>query len=251
MPDSAIFLLPLVGVIAGLLNVAAGGGSALTLPLLIFLGLDGPLANGTNRVAITVQSGTAILGFRAQGLRSLKEPLLLALFAPPGALLGAYAAVDMSDALFRKILALVLVFVAASILLKKKDARTNQDSSLSPGKKFALAASGIFAVGFYGGFIQVGVGFLLMAVLYRYLGDDLALVNSYKVVIVLVFTAPALAVFAWHGLVDWKAGALLALGNSAGGLLGTRLSVKGGNKAVRLVLALAMTIMALRLTGIF
>ncbi len=102
-------VLTLVGILAGFLNVLAGGGSLLTLPLLIFFGLPAATANGTNRVAIFCQNIFAITGFKRQGV----FPIRLALLCTPPALIGSYIganlAITVDEMLFRRLLALVMV----------------------------------------------------------------------------------------------------------------------------------------------
>ena len=89
----------IVGVVAGAINTLAGGGSLITLPVLIFLGLPATMANGTNRLAITVQSVLAVAGFKKKGVSDFKSSLLMSLPALAGALVGAQIAVDISDVL--------------------------------------------------------------------------------------------------------------------------------------------------------
>jgi len=93
----------LIGIIAGFTNVMAGGGSTLTLPALILLGMDSALANGTNRIAIVVQNAFALWSFRQQDVHQFRRSLELALFTLPGAILGALLAVKISDIWFQQV----------------------------------------------------------------------------------------------------------------------------------------------------
>ena len=240
-------ILFFVGLAAGFLNVMAGGGSTLTLPVLIFLGLDSATANGTNRIAIIIQNISAILSFRKEKYSKFKISLKLALFTLPGAVIGALAAVKMSDALFQKILAVVMIGVVISMILpRKKIENENPEGELS-WKIYAA----MFGIGFYGGFIQVGVGFLLMAALLYLMKLNLVFVNMHKVFIVLIYTIPALFIFAYSGNVNWLLGLTLAAGNAAGAWQAAKLSVKKGEKAVRFVLIAAIIIMAMKLLNVF
>ena len=105
-----------VGVVAGVINTLAGGGSLITLPMLIFLGLPATVANGTNRLAITVQSMLAVAGFKRKGVSNFKLSFLMSLPALIGAIIGAQLAVDVSDILFKRILAVVMILVLGLIL---------------------------------------------------------------------------------------------------------------------------------------
>ena len=93
-------LLAVTGVAVGFLNVTAGGGSLISMPILIFLGLEPAMANGTNRVAILIQNITAVSSFRSHGYSEMQRSLGLALCTVPGAIAGAFAACVIIVALF-------------------------------------------------------------------------------------------------------------------------------------------------------
>ena len=115
-----------------------------------------------------------------------------------------------------------------------------------------LATVGVmFAIGFYGGFIQVGVGLLIMAGLYHVMKMNLVFVNMHKVFITLIFTIPALLIFMWTDNVDWLLGLVLAAGNAVGGWWSARISVRGGEKVIRYIMIVAIFIIALKLFGLF
>ncbi len=236
-----------VGAIAGVINIMAGGGSSLTLPALIFLGLDGATANGTNRVGILIQSIFATLSFRKEKITGLNISLRLAAFTIPGAILGALIAVRMTDRWFEIILGIIMIGVIISMLIpQSKNLVTTTE-----GQKTWLIYPIMFAIGFYGGFVQVGVGFLIMAALYHLLKINLVFVNMHKVFITLIFTIPALIIFIWTDNVDWLLGLVLAAGNGVGGWWAARISVKGGEKVIRYVMIVAIFIIALKLLGLF
>ncbi|MDE2727780.1 MAG: sulfite exporter TauE/SafE family protein [Gemmatimonadota bacterium] len=237
-----LFLLAGVGVLSGFLNVMAGGGSLLALPVLIFLGLPGNVANGTNRVAIVAQNASAVTSFFKQGYAELRTMLTLALCAVPGAALGAYLGTQVSGELFNRILGGLMILLLILMSRKQRDAETTEKP-----KRLLLGHVLMVAVGFYGGFIQAGVGFFLMAVLYRVVGLDLVRVNAFKVFIVGIYTLVALAIFADKGQVLWLLGAALAVGTTAGGWIGAHFTVKRGEGLIRMVLNVVLVVMAIRL----
>lgn len=239
-----------MGIVAGFMNVMAGGGSLLTLPLMIFMleadpayaGRAGVLANGTNRVAILVQNISAVLGFRKKGVSDFAVSLKLAALTLPGAILGAISAAQITSASFKKILGFVVIGVVVLMLQKKK---LNQ-ATLSKAHS-VLGYLAMFGLGFYGGFIQAGVGFLFIVVLHGVMNMDLVKTNMHKVFIVLIYTVPSLVVFAIGGNVIWWMGLVLAGGNATGGWLGTHFAVKKGEKFIRIVLFIALVVMAVKL----
>ncbi|HDP67086.1 MAG TPA: sulfite exporter TauE/SafE family protein [Candidatus Marinimicrobia bacterium] len=238
-------LLFAVGSIAGFVNVNAGGGSTITLPTMIFLGLDSTLANGTNRVAILIQNIFAVSSFRKQEVHQFRESLKLSYITLPGAVAGALISVRISDEWFQRILALVMIAVVVSMFIPRTQKIYTEEISTAERRWLIYVA--LFFIGFYGGFIQVGVGFLFMAALYHILKISLVHVNMHKVFIVLIYTIPSLAVFALSGKVNWIVGICLAAGNAAGAWFGAKASVKGGEKLIRGVLALAVVLMAVKL----
>ncbi|MGA7305990.1 MAG: sulfite exporter TauE/SafE family protein [Rhodothermales bacterium] len=247
MPElTSLLILFGVGLLAGAINVMAGGGSTLTLPTLIFLGLDAATANGTNRVAIILQNIFATWSFGREKVSRVRQSLTFALWTLPGAIAGAILAVQISDEWFRRILGVVMIGVVISMLLPRGKKETTAE-----GVSSWWIYPSLFGIGFYGGFIQVGVGFLLMAAFYHLLKMNLVFVNMHKVLVVLVYTVPALLIFALTDHVDWTMGLSLAAGNSVGGWWAARLSVRRGEKMIRYVLIVAVLIMATKVLGIF
>ncbi len=237
-----------VGSIAGFINVNAGGGSSLTLPTLIFMGLDGALANGTNRIAIFIQNIFAVASFRKNKMHQFRTSTELSLFTLPGAILGAILAARISSVLFERILGGVLIFIVISLFFSRSYKDRNPDQKEQRSWWIYPALLGI---GFYGGFLQIGVGFLFMAALYHLLRVDLIAVNMHKVFIILIYTLPALLIFMWTDNVNWEYGLALAAGNAFGGWWGAHVAVKGGERVIRIILAVAISIMALKLFRLF
>lgn len=238
-----LLLLFAVGVVAGVLNVLAGGGSMLTVPMLIFAGLDPTTANGTNRVAIALQNLAAVGRFRALGAgESMASSFKLALWTLPGSILGAWLGASMDDAVFRLVLVGVLFLSTASLFLPK-----SMISGKGEGKGRWLIYPAMLGIGFYGGFIQIGVGFLFMAGLRGLLGMDLVRVNVHKVFIILVYMLPALAIFVWMGKVDWGLGLAVGAGTVLGAWVGARIAMRGGERWIKVAVAIVATAMAIKL----
>ena len=243
----SILILFGVGLIAGFMNVTAGGGSTLTLPSLIFLGLDSATANGTNRIAILLQNISAVYSFKQENYKQFDISLKLSLLTLPGSILGALLAIKIGDELFQKILAVIMIGIIITMIIPtKKNVEENKKNNISWQTYTAM----IF-VGFYGGFIQVGVGFILMAALKYLMKLNLVYINMHKVFIVLVYTLPALLIFIISKNINWVLGLGLAAGNIIGGWWGAKLSVKKGEKFIRMFLMAAIFVIALKLFGVF
>jgi len=246
---TAALALFATGLVAGVLNVIAGGGSFLTLPVLIFTGLPATVANATNRVGILIQNVGAVWGFHRHGKLDWRWTALTAGPAAVGALGGTWLALAISDATFRRVLAFVMVAVTLWTLLAG-DHRGTEDTGDAParptGRRAAAVGLGCFAVGIYGGFVQAGVGFFILAVL-GLAGLDLVRGNALKVLIILLFTTLSLGIFAWQGKVAWVPGLVLGAGTLLGGQLGVHLTVLKGHRWVRAVVTVAVIVFAVLL----
>jgi uncharacterized membrane protein YfcA len=239
-------LLGAVGIVAGFLNVMAGGGSLLTVPVMVFMGLPGPVANGTNRIAILAQNMTAVVTFFRRGFSDFRLSLTLAACALPGSLLGAVVGTRLDGVWFNRVLALVMLVVMLIMHFDRGTAR--RPENYQPTRRQLVAGHLLMVgAGFWGGFIQMGVGFILMPILNRAMGLDLVRTNMHKVFIIAVYTVAALAVFATQVEVLWAVGLALAVGNSIGGYLGAHFTISSGERLIRVVLNLVLVIFIIKL----
>jgi len=239
-------LLVIVGFIAGSLNTIAGGGSLITYPLLIFMGLPAAVANGTNRIAILFQNIFNTAGFRSKGVSVFPFSIYLAISALLGSLIGAQVAVDIKGELFNRIMAVVMLLVVVYMIFKPNISLTNITEELK-GKKLWLSTVIFFFIGIYGGFIQAGVGFIMLVVLSSVNNLSLVKSNAVKVFVVLIYTIAAVSVFFVNDKINWKIGLVLALGNSLGGWFASRWSVNKGDKIIRNIIVVVVSIMAIKL----
>lgn len=226
-----LLLLFVVGLIAGILNTLAGGGSLLSLPVLIFLGLPPNMANATNRVAIILQNIFAVRGFKSKGISVYPFNLWLGFSAFAGAIVGASLAVDINEDVFNRILAVVIIGVVIYMGWNPfKNYHKGEDTSQ---KATAISVIVFFFIGVYGGFIQAGVGYLMITALTLINGFSLVKTNSIKVFVALTYTLVALGIFIFYGIVNWTFGIPLAIGNATGGWLASRWSVGVDEKWIR------------------
>ncbi len=239
-----ILLIVGVGVVAGFFNVVAAGGSLLTIPMLIFLGLPAIEANGTNRIAIMAQNALATSRFHKKKLIPYRFALWLAVSATLGSLLGALLVVDMNEQVFHRVLAIVMTFFALMMLFSPRQ------KSIVPritGKHKWFAAIGFFFVGVYGGFLHAGIGVFMLVLLTGLSHFSLQKANAIKLFVSLIYIAASFFIFIINDAVNWKIGIILALGNMTGGWLGTQVVINKGDKWIRVILIFVIVAMSIKL----
>lgn len=238
-------LLLVTGVATGFLNVMAGGGSMLSVPIMIFLGVPGTIANATNRIAILPQNVSAIWAFYRKGFANFRLSLTLALCTIPGTIIGATIASKVANDQFNNLLAVIMVVVLVVMSLPQpKTIKVNQ----TPSRKRLIAGHALMVlIGFWGGFIHIGVGFLLMPILNRVMQLDLVTTNAHKVLIVLCYTVVALIVFASQLELVWKYGIALGIGTWIGAWIAANMQVKKGIGPIKLTLSIVITVFIIKL----
>jgi len=247
-----IGLILITGMIAGFLNTLGGGGSLLTMPMLIFLGLPVAEANGTNRIAIFIQNIVGVVNFRRKGFFYPKMGLLLGIPAILGSVFGARVAITISGELFEKILGVVMIIVLIIILTRPEKRFIKEiDSENWSIIRLIIAILAFLGIGFYGGFMQAGVGFIIIVALTLITGMSLVKVNSLKVFIILIYTISSLLVFIINGKINFLLGSTLAIGNAIGAYAGSNFAVSKGDKWIRIFLIITILAMSAHLWGLF
>ncbi len=237
-----LIIILMAGFATGFINAVAGGGSALTIPLLTIM-FDASIANGTNRVPVLFANLASIAAYNKgdsvpwNRIGALLPPVLV------GAGVGAWVAVRVPADGMQRIFGVVLLAVAVSALINTKQWLEEMPARLSPAGRVAA----FFAIGFYGGFVQIGVGILLLTALVLGSGFDLLKGNGAKVVIIATYSLVALPFYLWEGHVDIGLGLILALGFSSGAYLAARLAVSRGAGWARWVLVVASAVAAARM----
>lgn len=239
-----ILWLFLAGIAAGFINTLAGGGSVLTLPILILAGVPSNYANGTNRIAIMIQNATSTIRFHKYGQLKIKSIRHIAIATIIGSFAGTMLAVNIDSESFDKILGFVFILV---LLLMIRPHKQLQEKSLPRWLEFLI----FLLVGFYGGFIQVGIGLILLATLNLVEKFSLIKANAVKVFITFCYTIFSVIIFAISGMIIWKYGLILAAGNMLGAFLGVQAAIKIGDTIIKIVLSIAVILACLKLFGVF
>ncbi len=219
-------LLLVLGLVAGVINTLAGGGSNLTIPALMISGMPPDIANATNRVGVMMQSLAGLKGFHDNDklptgdLKGILVPTVL------GGLVGGAVASFAPVSLLKPALLLTMLGMAALMLIKPSVVMPEPGTPTRRVSETRGAALALFAAGFYGGFVQAGVGFVLIAALAGTLRYDIVSTNALKILCTVGFTVVALAIFIYNGQIAWVPGLILALGSSAGAWLAVKISIK-------------------------
>lgn len=236
------------GILTGFINVFAGGGSLITMPLLVLLGLPVSVANGTNKLGLIFGGAAGATSFIKRGEINFKEVLVIVPFSLIGVFIGTKLSIDISDSIYTMILSVVMVLVLIVILLKPQRFLKVGDGSVSL-KKLIISFT---LIGFYAGFIQIGMGYLVITSLSLATNYSLLKITAYKVVIAgFIFVSISASIFIFYGRVNFLYGILLGTGNALGAYIASNLAIKNGEKVFKPILIISVVVMSIKLSGIY
>jgi uncharacterized membrane protein YfcA len=238
MPSLEIWHVPVLvagGFVCGVMNALAGGGSFVTLPLLLFIGLPPQVANATNRVAIVCQAAAGSVVYHRHRVMPWRHLPGLAVVMTLGAILGAYYASHLGESLFRKIAAVLFAAMLTTVFVDPERWARESSTPRVPPYLYPL----LFLVGAYSGFLQAGVGTLTIGIFVLLGGYDVVRGNALKFALATLSTSAALIIFMRAGQVRWLPGAALAAGTIVGGVVGAKLVIAKGARWVRAFVAVA------------
>lgn len=230
MSTNEIVLLLLSGVLVGIINTLGGGGSVITMSLFMAMGMPIGVANGTNRIAVLLQNLSATVAFLRKGMLHVKSGLLLSIPAIVGNIFGAMVATEVSEAVFKVCLSVVLVVILIYLVLGKDNEQVTGGHGLRIKWWHYIW---FFIIGFYGGYIYIGLGFLILAITIWTMDLDIVTANVIKGFVIFLSTPFALAVFIYNGQVEWVAGLLHGVGNIVGAVMASHWAMSWGVKFVR------------------
>lgn len=238
----AFFVL---GAAVSLINSIAGGGSSLSLPIMIFLGMPPTVANGTNRIGLIIGNLSSVKNLSKHGY--LNKKLFLQLLWPTltGSIVGVFFLANIGDKIFQAILAGAICLVV--VMSRARKDLFGTPPATPPEKLTPGGAIGFALVSVYGCIVQVGVGFLQIFSLTRYTGLDPIHVNALKNCLTNVFLIVSTAVLAFTGKVNWPIGITMAAGAWLGGYFGSALQRKKGNKFIENFISICSIALALYL----
>lgn len=240
-------LIVLAGFLAGFINTLAGAGSLITLPLLIFMGLPANVANGTNRISIILQSIVGTVKFKQAKLFEWRETLEYLIPSVVGAIAGASLAVSISAHAINIAVGAVMIVMFFVVLFDAERWLKGRAQFQLIGPLRIVRFIVFFLIGVYGGFIQAGVGYLLLGGFAFLSGSSLVKSNALKVLLVMVFTMFALVIFMLNHQVDYLVGVILGVGSMAGAWFAARLAIKKGAPFIRYFLLGTLLLFAAKL----
>jgi len=212
-----IYIIAIVGsFFAGAINTLAGSGSAITLTILTeLIGLPPNIANGTNRIGVLTQSWAGSYAFHKNGKLNLEGGKRYIIPTVIGAILGVWVAVYVSNEQFKTVFSYLMVGMLFVILIKPK--RWLRETDVKNPPSLLVVIPLFLALGFYGGFIQMGMGVFYLAAMVLVAKYNIIDSNAIKSFVVAVYTIVVVAIFQYKGMIDWPVGLLLAIGQTAGG----------------------------------
>lgn len=249
MTSFEVFILIFSGVFVGFINTLAGGGTIISLSLFMFMGLPADVANGTNRIAVCFQNLTSTISFHQQKLLDKRKALLLAIPTIIGSIIGAQLSVTINEDTFRKAIGVVMLMMIY-FLIVDPDKWIKGQATLQEKKISWIQLLSFFAIGIYGGFVQVGVGYFLLAGIVLGAGYDLVRANAIKVLIVLLYTSFAMIVFVLNDKVYWQYGLVHSIGNVTGAFIASRYAFRWGASFIRWFIVIIIAITSIDLFGL-
>jgi len=247
MSVNIIIALICSGVIVGFINTLAGGGTIISLSLLMFLGLPPTVANGTNRIAVLFQNTIAVANFKRNKTLETKKGLILSIPTIIGSLVGASIAVQVNENIFKMLIAIVMVCLLFVILFYSKQWLKGDEIKFNRKPNW-LTYTIYLIIGLYGGFMHVGVGYIIMTSLVLHNGFNIIKANAVKNLMVLLYIPFTLAIFVWKGQVAWGYGLIHAIGNIIGAFLASKYAIKWGAEFVRWIV---ITIIVITIAHLF
>ncbi len=226
-------ILSSLGVVAGIINTLAGGGSNLTIPALMVLGMPADIANATNRVGVFLQSIVGISGFKKYDKLPLTDYKAILIPLLVGALVGSLCASYAPQALLKYLLLGAMLTVATIVLIRPSVIAPPADSIPFNVAQTPQSWGWLLFAGFYGGFVQAGVGFILITTFAGALRYSLLASNVLKIFATLCFTGIALGVFIFNDQIRWLPGLVLAFGTMLGAYIGVKIAVQISQRTLK------------------
>ena len=233
------------GTLVGIINTLAGGGSIITMTMFMAFGLPIHIANGTNRIVVLLQNLASSITFIRKKSFDLKHGFLLSIPVIIGNIAGSFVASYINDWVFKICFGAILLVIMIYLLL---DTRIK----LKSGDRLEIKPLHYFwflLIGFYGGFIYIGIGYLILAISLWLMRMDLVTANAIKGFVILLATPFSLAVFIYMGEVNYLFGIVHGIGNMLGSFLASHYMANWGKNFLKVFIAIIVGICFCDLIG--
>ena len=235
-------------VAAGGINAVVGSGSLITFPTLLAFGLPAVIANVSNNIGLVSGNVSGAFGYRRELAGQRGRLLRLGILAAAGSLAGAILLLSLPASAFTLIVpVLILISCVLVIIQPRLNAWTAARRATRQARGSRALAAGVFVSGAYGGYFGAAQGVLVIGLLGSFLDDDLQRVNAAKNVLVTIVNGTAAVVFILFAHVNWLVVLLIAVGSTAGGLLGARVGRRLPPLALRILVVVIGVIAAVKL----
>ncbi|MDD2593136.1 MAG: sulfite exporter TauE/SafE family protein [Bacteroidales bacterium] len=243
-------ILIISGLIVGFINTLAGGATIISISVFNWLGLPLTIANGTNRVAIIMQTLSSNAVFFKNKVIPYKNIWRQALAIVIGSLIGAVFAVNVKEDFFRYALMVVIVIMIVSMFINPKSWTVGKENNANFKRNEWLTIIVFFIIGLYGGFIHVGVGYYILFAGIYLMGYDVIKASAFKNFLVFFYVSISFIIFIINGLVNWEYGLVHGIGNIIGALIAARISLTKSINFVKWLIVAIMILIFIDLTGI-
>lgn len=230
-PLIAILIL-IVGLFAGIVNTIVGGGSLISVPLLIFSGLPAHIAIGTNRFAMIFNTGIAAIDYHKKVKYEIRMLIIPTLFASIGSVIGANIVLQFNEILLEYVIAIFMIIMGC-IIFYKKELGLRKETMLVTQKKYYFIVLLSFVLGVYGGFYGAGVSTMFTFLFVSVFGISFLKSAGITRFVVTTLSVIAVPIFLLNSKIDFLYGGLLAVSFILGAKIGVRLALKAGNLWIR------------------
>lgn len=249
MSIELFIILVISGTVVGFINTLAGGGTIISMSLFMLLGLPPVVANGTNRIPVILQNLVSVINFYRDKKLDLKKAIHSTIPVAVGSLLGSSLSIAIHDSVFMVFFVIIMVIMLLFMFLKPdKWLKGDVNKMKEPVSMLQLFL--YFLIGIYAGFIHIGMGYFLLAVLVLMGGFDLLRANAIKSFIVLFYAPFSLIIFIYYGKVNYEYGLIHAIGNMIGAYVASKWAVKWGMNFIRWVVVVFIVISCLHVLHI-
>ena len=246
MTYDVILMLLISGIVVGIINTLAGGGSVITMTIFMVLGLPITVANGTNRIAVVMQNLAATVTFIRKRMFDLKSGLLLAVPVIIGNIGGSFLATHINDTIFRICFGVVLFLILVYMIFDNhKRFQPAESMKIKPMHYFWF-----LLIGFYGGYIYIGLGYLILAISLWSMKLDIVTANVLKGIVLCVAMPFSMAVFMINGHVDYWFGLIHGAGNMLGAWFASHYCVHWGGRFIKIFTTVIILVCFADLVGI-